>query len=273
MLFILYRYIMMDKIREAIADKVLEISSSETYDIKEKLQKINRFRDLTEACQSFIKKYPEIEDELLGMIKNNDFDARVASSRIDTIIRLTEKNSIKQTVEDVKQDINKFEHIVEKLSDENGINSTTHDSVLKDETNEIESINADLNSNLKLEDNLLLESDKNENIQSQEKLLHEAEIDQEKESQYVDFEEVEDTDSQNSSTETNIDVDLPKEDTDTQKMSNSKKILYIVITIAAIVLIYYVILFIITNWKTILWVLIGCGGIAALVWYLIKRKK
>lgn len=83
----------MDKLKSAIADKVLEISSSDRSDMKEKLDKINRFRDFVNACQALIEKYPPIESELIRMVELNDFDAKTASIRVDTIIRLSENNT------------------------------------------------------------------------------------------------------------------------------------------------------------------------------------
>jgi len=35
-------------------------------------------------------KYPAIEDELISMVESGDFDTKVASSRVDTIIRLAD---------------------------------------------------------------------------------------------------------------------------------------------------------------------------------------
>lgn len=107
----------MDKLKSAIADKVLEISSSNADDVKSKLEKINRFRDFSDACRSLISRYPTIEDELLRMIENNDFDTKIASSRVDSIIRLSEENST-STVEKekIEEDISKLDEIAESMS-------------------------------------------------------------------------------------------------------------------------------------------------------------
>ncbi len=82
----------MDKLKSAIADKILEITSLGEDNIKAKLEKIARFRDFSDACQSLIIKYPLIETELITMVENNDFDTKIASSRVDAIIRLAENN-------------------------------------------------------------------------------------------------------------------------------------------------------------------------------------
>lgn len=103
----------MDKLKSAIADKVLEISSLSGEDMKPKLEKINRFRDFVDACRSLITRYPSIETELLRMVENNDFDTKIASSRVDTIIRLSETNSSNDHI--IKEDISELEEITEQL--------------------------------------------------------------------------------------------------------------------------------------------------------------
>lgn len=80
----------MDQLKSAIADKVLELSSLNGEDIRSRLDKINRFRDFVNACRSLTAKYPEIESELLNMIKNDDFDTKTASLKVDSIIQLAD---------------------------------------------------------------------------------------------------------------------------------------------------------------------------------------
>lgn len=94
----------MDSLKSAIADKILEVSSLGGSDMKEKLDKINRFRDFVNACQALIDKYPAIGTELLRMINKNDFDTKVASIRVDTIISLSEDNPDLRT-ENPKTDV------------------------------------------------------------------------------------------------------------------------------------------------------------------------
>ena len=76
----------MERLKLAIADKILETTSLEDETMKQNLSRIQRFRDFAEACKSLMVKYPEIEDELLEMVRMNDFDTARASRRVDFII-------------------------------------------------------------------------------------------------------------------------------------------------------------------------------------------
>lgn len=263
----------MDKIRAAIAEKVLEISSSDGSEIKEKLQKINRFRDLTEACQSFIKSYPEIESELLQMIQDNDFDARIASSRIDTIIRFDKKNTTKETTTQAKEGIDYIENIAEKLSNENTTYISTNIESKKP-YNELDISECSTGQSNFVEDkNRVIDAGKEECPETETKYLPESEVDLEKESQYIDFEEINDDECASIKKNKDIDFEIKPNDSSTKKISNTKKIFYTLLIIFILVLAYYTIIFIIANWKIILWILIGFTLIAALFYYIAKRKK
>lgn len=76
----------MERIKLAIADKILEATSQDDETMKQNLSRIRRFSDFAEACKSLMVKYPEIEDELLEMVRTNDFDTSRASRRVDFII-------------------------------------------------------------------------------------------------------------------------------------------------------------------------------------------
>lgn len=83
----------MERLKVAIADRILEISSENPENIKQKLNKIQRFSDFAEACKTLMTKYPEIETELLEMVRDDDFDASRASRRVDSIINREQKMS------------------------------------------------------------------------------------------------------------------------------------------------------------------------------------
>ncbi|MDO5523758.1 MAG: hypothetical protein Q4G48_06905 [Bacteroidia bacterium] len=76
----------MERLKIAVADKILEISSGNPEEMKFRLSKIQRFNDFAEACKTLMTKYPEIETELIEMVRDNDFDASRASRRVDSII-------------------------------------------------------------------------------------------------------------------------------------------------------------------------------------------
>ncbi len=80
----------MERLKAILADKILDISSASGDEVRAKIDKMQRFRDFANACQTLMKRYPAIEDELIKMVENGDFDTKVASSRVDTIIRLTD---------------------------------------------------------------------------------------------------------------------------------------------------------------------------------------
>jgi len=80
----------METLKTVIADKILDISSGNNDDMRVRLDKVSRFRDFTNALAALMDKYPLIEQELIRMVKNDDFDTKVAASRVDTIIRLSE---------------------------------------------------------------------------------------------------------------------------------------------------------------------------------------
>jgi hypothetical protein len=81
----------MERLKAILADKILDLSAGNGEDVKVKIDKIQRFRDFANACKTLMIKYPSIEDELINMVEDGDFDTKVASSRVDTVIRLADK--------------------------------------------------------------------------------------------------------------------------------------------------------------------------------------
>lgn len=81
----------MERLKAILADKILDLSAGNGEEVKAKIDKIHRFRDFANACKTLMIKYPAIEDELINMIEDGDFDTKVASSRVDTVIRLADK--------------------------------------------------------------------------------------------------------------------------------------------------------------------------------------
>ncbi len=81
----------MERLKAILADKILDLSAGNGDEVKAKIDKIHRFRDFANACKTLMIKYPAIEDELINMIQDGDFDTKVASSRVDNIIRLADK--------------------------------------------------------------------------------------------------------------------------------------------------------------------------------------
>jgi Sugar phosphate permease len=85
----------MERLKSVLADKILNISSIDNTDeMKSELDKIQRFRDFASACKTFMVKYPAIEDELIEMADNGNFDTQIASSRVDRIIKLIDGETV-----------------------------------------------------------------------------------------------------------------------------------------------------------------------------------
>ncbi|MDR0824142.1 MAG: hypothetical protein LBN74_03550 [Prevotella sp.] len=80
----------MERLKSILADKILDLSAGSGDEVKVKIDKIQRFRDFANALKSMMLKYPAIEDELISMVEGGDFDTKVASSRVDTVIRLAD---------------------------------------------------------------------------------------------------------------------------------------------------------------------------------------
>lgn len=81
----------MERLKAILADKILDLSAGNGDEVKAKIDRIQRFRDFANACKTLMLKYPAIEDELITMVEDGDFDTKVASSRVDTVIRLADK--------------------------------------------------------------------------------------------------------------------------------------------------------------------------------------
>lgn len=142
----------MEKLKSILADKIIEVSSSEITDLKPILDKINRFRDFAEACQSLMDKYPEIEDELVRMVENNDFDAKIAASRVDTIIRLHQDKALTESSveENIESSVDDIEQLPEDIDYEDiSIDDNTTDDK---EYAEFEDVDNSLTSNSEYND-------------------------------------------------------------------------------------------------------------------------
>ncbi|MFT4072319.1 MAG: hypothetical protein QM654_10445 [Dysgonamonadaceae bacterium] len=76
----------MERLKSVLADKIIDISSENDASTKTLLDKVNRFRDFSFACEALMRKYPDIENELIRMIDSDDFDTRAASARVNKVI-------------------------------------------------------------------------------------------------------------------------------------------------------------------------------------------
>lgn len=251
----------MDNLKSAIADKILDLSTSGGDEMRMKLERINRFRDFADACRSLIQKYPDIETELMRMVESNDFDTKIASSRVDTIIRLSESNaSNNQIHSNIEKDITELEDIQEHLP-------PSSSSDVPPQIEEQEQLINDI-ATIPVQEESEPEQYLPEDIDYEEvKPL--AITDGEKE--YVAFEEVAPVNN-NPTTSSPNEENPVKEIEARDNKETIKKGLLICGVIAVIIALIFIIKFVINHWEMILWVLGGLivVGIAVMV---IKRNK
>lgn len=244
----------MDNLKSAIADKILDLSTSGGDEMRIKLEKINRFRDFSDACRSLILKYPAIETELLRMVENNDFDTKIASSRVDTIIRLSENNtssnSNNQIHNNIQKDITELEDIKEHLPTE------TMSKPIPSTEEIISQVQEEDSSPKYLPEDI----DYEEVITPKE----------ESEKEYTDFEEI--STANNSSTTSPNEENSIKEIENTSNKETIKKILLVCGIIAVVIALIFIIKFVINNWEVILWI---TGGlvIISIIGIVIKRNR
>ena len=247
----------MDKLKSAIADKILDLSNSGGDEIRIKLEKINRFRDFTEACRSLIQKYPTIESELMRMVENNDFDTKIASSRVDTIIRLSENNSPSNPIHhNIEKDIHELEDIKEQLPTPPLSETPTQ---IEEKEQLIKEIVSSIETEKSTSPKYLPEDIDYEEIISIPTI----------EKEYADFEEVT-PDNDSPMDPLNRESSIKEIETRDSK-ENIKKGLLVCSIIAVIIALIFIVKFVINNWETILWIIGGLIviGIAGII---IKRN-
>ncbi len=246
----------MDNLKSAIADKILDLSTSSGDEMRIKLDKINRFRDFADACRSLIQKYPAIESELLRMIENNDFDTKIAASRVDTIIRLSENNISNNPIRsnNIQQDITELEDIKEHLP----ISST---SDIPQQIDEQDPLTKDITSSVQEDNNsqkYLPEDIDFEEVTSSSNI----------EKEYADFEEVVPANN----TSVNEENSLKEVAESTSNKETVKKGLLVCGIIAVIIALIFIIKFVINNWEIILWI-IGGLIVIGIIGIVIKRNR
>ncbi len=244
----------MERLKSILADKVLDLSSGSGEEVKAKIEKIQRFRDFANALKSFMIKYPTIEDELISMVESGDFDTKVASSRVDTIIRLADTE---------RAQAGKFtSQIVEPIGVEN-------QSPL-DET-EDSYINPD---DIPME---IYEGEEEALVQTEDVDFEEIEsISEELEKGYVPFEDVkaeENIDTEESrESEEDDSLDISEDEKAAKRKQTIRRVLQIVGIILAVIALIYIIKFIMTHWQTVLIVLGIVVALGILIFWL-KRKR
>lgn len=116
----------MEHLKSILADKILDLTSDDDDDVKKKLDKIQRFRDFANACKALMNKYPAIENELIKMVGDDNFDTKEASLKVDAVIRLAdsgspenlEKNYI-QDNENIQNEMTSTQNVVSEPAEDN----------------------------------------------------------------------------------------------------------------------------------------------------------
>lgn len=249
----------MERLKSILADKVLDLSSGNGEEVKAKIEKIQRFRDFANALKSFMIKYPAIEDELISMVESGDFDTKVASSRVDTIIRFADAE---------RAQAGKFTpQIVEPTSAENQSPlDENEESAVEDSY-----INSD---DIPME---IYEGEEETLVQTEDVDFEEIEsISEEVEKGYVPFEDVKseehvDIDGSRESEEDDT-LDISEEEKAAKRKQTIRRVLQIVGIILAVIALIFIIKFIMTHWQTVLIVLGIVVALGILIFWL-KRKR
>lgn len=237
----------MERLKSILADKVLDLSSGNGEEVKAKIEKIQRFRDFANALKSFMIKYPAIEDELISMVEDGDFDTKVASSRVDTIIRLADTE---------RAQAGKFTpQIVEPTGVE--------DQSPLDENEELETEDSYINpDDIPME---IYEGEEEALVQTEDIDFEEIEsISEDVVKGYVPFEDVK--------SEEDDSLDISEEEKAAKRKQTIRRVLQIVGIILAVIALIFIIKFIMTHWQTVLIVLGILVALGILIFWL-KRKR
>jgi len=233
----------MEKLKSALADKIIAVSESAGENAKSTFDKINRFRDFAEACKSLMEKYPLIEPELVRMVEHNDFDTKVAASRVDTIIRLSENAVI--PADNKNQEEEREENILPETEEQ--------DVII--EMEDMDSDKVDFDPEIIYTEYYPADTDYTED-----------EVVEDIEDEVETEEELPEEETENNEPAEIIQID-------DLKNQNIKKGLQIAGIILAIILLIFLVVFIIKNWKIVLYVTGGIVIVAAIGWLIYTNKK
>lgn len=224
----------MERLKAILADKILDLSSVHSDDVKAKIDRMQRFRDFANACQTLMTKYPQIEEELIKMVNDGDFDTKVASSRVDSVIRLADKEKNQEQVSEV-----------EKLI-----------------TQESEVSNLPVSEEIADEPVFYPEDIDYEEIDNTE---------EDSKNGYVPYEDVKTQSSDNYSTELS---DTEKEELEAKKKRKEtiRRVVQIIGIILAVIILIIIIKFVIKHWVVILSIIGGIALIALIIWFIKKKK-
>lgn len=300
----------MEKLKSILADKILDLSTENGDLVKVKIDKIQRFRDFANACQTLMIKYPQIEEELIAMVKADDYDTKVASSRVDSVIRMadimktqpqqTQTLIAEETVSETEEKVIETPETVTKdLEEETDAEENTVDENIEDN---ITGVGFEKNA---------FEEDTTEYIDTASSNVEDVEfeiIDSTNKEDDEVFENVVETEAYTNSditsepesgsltvTEPEVAIEIENSESDpelavaniieienTEELSEEeinaakrkkiiKRVLQLLVITLAVVILIFIINFVRNNWQTVL-IVLGIALVMLLgVWYL-KRK-
>lgn len=274
----------MEKLKSVIADKIIEVSSNNSEDIRTKLEKINRFRDFADACHTLMKKYPDIESELIRLVENNDFDTKVAASRVDSIIRLSENTKDEISDYQKQEDISELEEIKAKeIIDGEPIPflDNVEEKIQEAPNNTDEIISNELPE--KQYNNTIPEEPKQIEAEAPQYLPEDVDYEEviseieesSKQGEYIEYEEIaniEEPQQLRISEDSEIIGDATAKVRSKQN-ETIKKVIQALIAVITIVLLIFIITFIIKHWQLILYILGGVVVAAIIITLLLKKFK
>lgn len=257
----------MEKLKSVIADKIIEVSSNNDDNVRLKLEKINRFRDFADACRTLMKKYPDIENELICLVENNDFDTKVAASRVDSIIRLSENQK--------SEDISELEEIKAKDIIDGEPIPVFDNSGMEIQNESAENIISDYIPQQPIytsEEPKQIETDIPEEVDYEEVISENGETVEKGE--YIDYEEIVTPEEEKTAPLlTEAEEDQPAIKIRSKQNETIKKVIQVLIAVVIIVALIFLIVFVIKNWKLILYILGGIIVAGIIIRLLIKKFK
>jgi len=275
----------MERLKSILADKILDLSANSGDEVKAKIDKIQRFRDFANALKSMMVKYPAIEDELIRMVNDDDFDTKIASSRVDTVIRLADAEAAhaKEITLSAEGPII-IQNIQEEDITDNNIEAV-HREIAEEIINEEVPINPD---DIPME---IYEGEEEPVYKPEDISYEEIELKPEEgtEPEYVPFENINDENTEPDSLMKQIlqNEELsgtqPEDEEDTfpneeelatiKRKVNIRRIAQVTGIILGVVALVFIIKFVMVHWKTILIVAGILLVLAILITWLVKRKR
>ncbi|MDR3056720.1 MAG: hypothetical protein LBU84_01100 [Prevotella sp.] len=288
----------MERLKSILADKVLDLSSESGDAVKVKIDRIQRFRDFANALKSLMVRYPAIEDELIAMVEDGDFDTKVASSRVDTVIRLADTEAAQiNKVAPIQLDQIQIEESVVISEDEKEpdtfIEEDLRAKTLGSELTEYTSPDIPMEVYRGNEEPLYRQEDidneaSDDSVESENEYITYANVEEEDpnteviEKQSVSYEDSENLKSETDTITEDIleseeenqaeDITLTEEEKAARRKVIIKRVIQVTGIILAVVILIFIIKFVMSHWQAVL-VIGGIVIVLVILFVWLKRKR